>query len=182
MAVVLTLCAAAVPAGIARSPRSPRGPRDRRVGRAIAGWAADVPATCSPGCAVLAPGDPVEDDLWRVVTRGDAPAASPPTRPMGLLAVAVNCKTVRGAVDTDGAEVHLMIAATHGDHRQHVASSIAVPDSSTDGSRAVARSYFQNGRVHVQHRPASAVESTSSIARAAYLRLPSSCGNAPARD
>ncbi len=39
---------------------------------------------------------------------------------------------------------------------QHAASSIAIPDSSTDCSRAVARSHFQHGRVHVEHRPAQA--------------------------
>jgi hypothetical protein len=36
-------------------------------------------------------------------------------------------------------------------------------------------------QVHVEHRPASAVESTSSIAYSAYPRLPSSCRNAPSR-
>jgi predicted transposase YbfD/YdcC len=142
VAVVLTLCAAAVLAGM-------------RSFTAIAGWVADVPAEL---LAVLYPpmprtlGGPSKTTLWRVLTGADAAAvdaaigswlaeqarqrhAEAPTagrapdtdtadrtdeKPVEqidgpLLAVAVDGKTVRGAVGADGAQVHLLAAATHGD-------------------------------------------------------------------
>jgi predicted transposase YbfD/YdcC len=130
VAVVLTLCAAAVLAGM-------------RSFTAIAGWVADVPVDLLARLyAGPAPGGPSKTTLWRVVTGVDAPAvdavigawlaeqarraatsrADPAddTDPAddagrGLLAVAVDGKTVRGAVDADGAQVHLLAAATHGD-------------------------------------------------------------------
>ena len=146
VAVVLTLCAAAVLAGM-------------RSFTAIAGWVADVPTEL---LAVLystpsrtparALGRPSKTTLWRVLTGADAAAvdaaigswlaeqarhataaagASPAGRACDaadgtdterveqvdgpLLAVAVDGKTVRGAVAADGAQVHLLAAATHGD-------------------------------------------------------------------
>jgi len=149
VAVVLTLCAAAVVAGM-------------RSFTAIAGWVADVPTEL---LAVLystpsrtparALGRPSKTTLWRVLTGADAAAvdaaigswlaeqarhatAAAGTSPAGracdaansaadgtdtepvervdgpLLAVAVDGKTVRGAVDDDGHQAHLLAAATHG--------------------------------------------------------------------
>jgi predicted transposase YbfD/YdcC len=150
VAVVLTLCAAAVLAGM-------------RSFTAIAGWVADVPTdllarlyrTPTPGC-------PSKTTLWRVLTGVDAsavdaaiaawlieqaqratPGRIPPASdtcvsstdqadPAGradqadgadgadrvggpLLAVAVDGKTIRGAVGPDGDQPHLLAAATHGD-------------------------------------------------------------------
>ena len=128
VAVVLTLCAAAVLAGM-------------RSFTAIAGWVADVPVDLLTRLyAAPAPGAPSKTTLWRVVTGVDAPAVdavigawlaeqarragalpADPTDPTGpdlgrrLLAIAVDGKTVRGAVDPDGAQVQLLAAATHGD-------------------------------------------------------------------
>jgi predicted transposase YbfD/YdcC len=145
VAVVLTLCAAAVLAGT-------------RSFTAIAGWIADVPAEL---LALLystpprTPEGPSKTTLWRVLTGIDAGAVdaaigswlaerarhataaagasaaarAPDTDPADgadrvdgtdktdgpLLAVAVDGKTVRSAVAADGAQVHLMAAATHGD-------------------------------------------------------------------
>jgi predicted transposase YbfD/YdcC len=144
VAVVLTLCAAAVLAGM-------------RSFTAIAGWVADVPAEL---LAVLystpprTPEGPSKTTLWRVLTGIDAGAVdaaigswlaeqahapfttgvstaapAPDTDPADtadtaaganetdgpLLAVAVDGKTVRGAVAADGTQVHLLAAATHGD-------------------------------------------------------------------
>jgi predicted transposase YbfD/YdcC len=142
VAVVLTLCAAAVLAGM-------------RSFTAIAGWIADVPAEL---LALLystpprTPGGPSKTTLWRILTGIDAAAVdaaigswlaeqarhaaaaagastaarAPDTDPAdradradgadgALLAVAVDGKTVRGAVADDGAQVHLLAAATHGD-------------------------------------------------------------------
>jgi hypothetical protein len=129
--VVLTLCAAAVLAGM-------------RSFTAIAGWVADVPAELRAWLYLTpTPGEPSKTTLWRVLTGVDAaavdaaigswlaeraqhaPAAAmastaaraPDTDPTDgadgeLLAVAVDGKTVRGAVAADGAQVHLMAAAT----------------------------------------------------------------------
>ena len=138
VAVVLTLCAAAVLAGM-------------RSFTAIAGWVADVPAELRAWLYLTpTPGEPSKTTLWRVLTGVDAaavdaaigswlaeraqhaPAAAvastvaataaraPDTDPTDgadgeLLAVAVDGKTVRGAVAADGAQVHLLAAATHGD-------------------------------------------------------------------
>jgi len=147
VAVVLTLCAAAVLAGM-------------RSFTAIAGWVADVPVELrSRLYGVPEPGCPSKTTLWRVLTGADAAAvdaaigswlaeqarhdtevsAAVGTSPAGrasdaagrtadgtdtesvervdgpLLAVAVDGKTVRGAVDDDGTQVHLLAAATHGD-------------------------------------------------------------------
>ena len=134
VAVVLTLCAAAVLAGM-------------RSFTAIAGWVADVPA---PLLADLygapVPGCPSKTTLWRVLTGVDAAAVdsaistwlieqagrgasgtdpgdlddhADPTDPAeaanrALVAVAVDGKTVRGAVDSGGNQTHLLAAATHG--------------------------------------------------------------------
>jgi predicted transposase YbfD/YdcC len=137
--VVLTLCAAAVVAGM-------------RSFTAIAGWVADVPAAVLATLyGTAAPGYPSKTTLWRVLTGVDtagvdaaigawlaeqaqqAIGSQPPdadhagsrsdqtdegaAQPAGaeLLAVAVDGKTLRGAVDSNGAQVHLMAAATHGD-------------------------------------------------------------------
>lgn len=128
VAVVLTLCAAAVLAGM-------------RSFTAIAGWVADVPADLLARLYLKpAPGFPSKTTLWRVVTSVDAPAVdaaigawlleqarrATASRPPGnaaqddqaaraLLAVAVDGKTVRGATDAEGDQLHLMAAATHGD-------------------------------------------------------------------
>jgi predicted transposase YbfD/YdcC len=131
---VLTLCAAAVLAGM-------------RSFTAIAGWVADVPAELLAWLYVdRVPGRPSKTTLWRVLTGVDAtavdaaigawlaqqarsaPPGPPPDPGTGheegsstdadrgpLLAVAVDGKTVRGAVGADGAQVHLMAAATHDD-------------------------------------------------------------------
>jgi predicted transposase YbfD/YdcC len=134
VAVVLTLCAAAVLAGM-------------RSFTAIAGWVADVPAELLAWLYLTpTPGEPSKTTLWRVLTGVDAAAVdaaigswlaeraqhataaaaastaarAPDTDPTDgadgeLLAIAVDGKTVRGAVAADGAQVHLMAAATHGD-------------------------------------------------------------------
>jgi predicted transposase YbfD/YdcC len=146
VAAVLTLCAAAVLAGM-------------RSFTAIAGWIADVPTellallySTSPRTPARTPGGPSKTTLWRVLTGVDAAAvdaaigswlaeqarhvtAAAGTPPAGracdtadrtdtepveqvdgpLLAVAVDGKTVRGAVAADGTQVHLLAAATHGD-------------------------------------------------------------------
>jgi predicted transposase YbfD/YdcC len=131
VAVVLTLCAAAVLAGM-------------RSFTAIAGWVADVPAellaplygrpcACSSRTAF-----PSKTTLWRVLTGADAAAVdaavgawltaqaaarqdaadhSSHERPAetGLVAVAVDGKTVRGAIDSEGNQTHLLAVATHGE-------------------------------------------------------------------
>ena len=135
VAVVLTLCAAAVLAGM-------------RSFTAIAGWVADVPAELLAWLYATPPsGGPSKTTLWRVLTGADAAAVdaaigswlaerahqhatattgastaarAPDTGPADgadaeQLAIAVDGKTVRGAVAADGAQVHLMAAATHGD-------------------------------------------------------------------
>lgn len=130
--MVLTLCAAAVLAGM-------------RSFTAIAGWVADVPAEL----LVQLHGRPAErgsrslfpskSTLWRVLTGADAAAVDaavgaglhaqaaardragpgavarrePDEAP--LVAIAVDGKTVRGALGADGAQVHLLAAAAHAD-------------------------------------------------------------------
>jgi predicted transposase YbfD/YdcC len=138
VAVVLTLCAAGVLAGM-------------RSFTAIAGWVADVPAELLARLyAASVPGSPLnttpsKTTLWRVLTGVDAAAVdaaigswlveraqqatvaagastaarAPDTDPTDgadgeLLAVAVDGKTLRGAVDDDGHQTHLLAAATHG--------------------------------------------------------------------
>ena len=122
--MVLTLCAAAVLAGM-------------RSFTAIAGWVADVPAEVlarlytAPEAIV-----PSKTTLWRVLTGADPAAVdaavgawlaeqaagttSAPETPTGahapgLVAVAVDGKTLRGAVDSEGNQTHLLAAATHGE-------------------------------------------------------------------
>lgn len=151
VAAVLTLCAAAVLAGMGSFT-------------AIAGWVTDVPADLLTQLYHRrpAPRCPSKTTLWRVLTGVDAPAVdaaigawlaeqarrasttSPTTgrepkrqasantadtdhddrsdqdnsgdgMDRALLAVAVDGKTIRGAVDADGDQVHLLAAATHGD-------------------------------------------------------------------
>ena len=124
VAVVLTLCAAAVLAGM-------------RSFTAIAGWVADVPAEVlarlytAPEAIV-----PSKTTLWRVLTGADPAAVdaavgawlaeqaagttSAPETPTGahaprLVAVAVDGKTLRGAVDSEGNQTQLLAAATHGE-------------------------------------------------------------------
>jgi predicted transposase YbfD/YdcC len=135
VAVVLTLCAAAVLAGM-------------RSFTAIAGWVADVPTELlaqlhnrTPGCPSRTT-FPSKTTLWRVLTGADATAvdaavgawlsaqatARQTTTDHGaqgeqrsepaesaLVAVAVDGKTVRGAIDSQGNQVHLLAAATHGE-------------------------------------------------------------------
>jgi DDE_Tnp_1-associated len=128
VAVVLALCAAAVVAGMGSFT-------------AIAGWVADVPgellarlyqnATTSPATA------PSKATIWRVVTGADAasvdavigawlaahaaareaakPDAEPERDSSPLMAIAVDGKTVRGALDSEGNQTHLLAAATHTD-------------------------------------------------------------------
>jgi predicted transposase YbfD/YdcC len=125
VAAVLTLCAAAVLAGM-------------RSFTAIAGWVADVPAELLAWLyPTPTPEGPSKTTLWRVLTGVDAAAVDAAIgswlaeRTQGvdradgadgvggadeeLLAIAVDGKTVRGAVAADGSQVHLMAAATHGD-------------------------------------------------------------------
>ncbi|MGH3794254.1 MAG: ISAs1 family transposase [Pseudonocardiaceae bacterium] len=126
VAVVLALCAAAVLAGMGSFT-------------AIAGWVADVPAELLAQLYGGPAGCPSKTTLWRVLTGADGAAvdaavgawltaqaatgqstgehhtdAGEPEEP-GLFAIAVDGKTVRGAVDSDGAQVHLLAAATHTD-------------------------------------------------------------------
>ncbi len=125
VAVVLTLCAAAVLGGM-------------RSFTAIAGWVADVPAEVLARLYARPARSPSKTTLWRVLTGADAAAvdavvgawllaqatARTPRPPdpgadespgEALVAVAVDAKTVRGALDANGAQVHLMAAATHQD-------------------------------------------------------------------
>lgn len=117
VAVVLTLCAAAVVAG-------------RGSFTAIAGWAADVPAELLAQLYGRDAESPSKATIWRVVTGADAAAVDAVigawlarqsaaresmTDPLALVAIAVDGKTVRGATDTEGNQVHLLAAATHTD-------------------------------------------------------------------
>ncbi|MGH3832619.1 MAG: transposase family protein [Pseudonocardiaceae bacterium] len=133
VAVVLTLCAAAVLAGM-------------RSFTAIAGWVADVPAEVLAqvhGRRVAERGArslfPSKSTLWRVLTGADAAAvdaavgawlhaqaaarnragartaAREESDGASLVAIAVDGKTLRGAIGDDGTQVHLLAAATHGE-------------------------------------------------------------------
>ncbi len=126
VAVVLTLCAAAVLGGM-------------RSFTAIAGWVADVPAEILTRLYARPARSPSKTTLWRVLTGADAAAvdavigawllAQATARAAeqerapdaseapaeALVAVAVDGKTVRGAVDAEGNQVHLLAAATHPD-------------------------------------------------------------------
>ncbi|MGH3805633.1 MAG: ISAs1 family transposase, partial [Pseudonocardiaceae bacterium] len=117
VAVVLTLCAAAVVAGMGSFT-------------AIAGWAADVPATLLAQLYGRDAESPSKATIWRVVTGADATAVDAvigawlarhsiaresDTDPLALVAIAVDGKTVRGATDAQGNQVHLLAAATHTD-------------------------------------------------------------------
>jgi len=122
VAVVLVLCAAAVVAGMGSFT-------------AIAGWAADVPAELLTQLYGQPAAPPSKATIWRVVTGADAAAvdavigawlAGQATarertghpaegQTTGLVAIAVDGKTVRGAIDAEGNQVHLLAAATHRD-------------------------------------------------------------------
>jgi predicted transposase YbfD/YdcC len=121
VAVVLTLCAAAVLAGM-------------RSFTAIAGWVADVPAELLTRLYARPTTYPSKTTLWRVLTGADSAAVDAVVgawlaehagllEPAGavpddhrLVAVAVDGKTVRGAVGAQGEQVHLLAAATHHDN------------------------------------------------------------------
>ena len=115
--MVLTLCATAVVAGMGSFT-------------AIAGWAADVPAELLTQLYGRGAQPPSKATIWRVVTGADAAAVDAvisawlarqsaaresDTDPLALVAIAVDGKTVRGATDTQGNQVHLLAAATHTD-------------------------------------------------------------------
>jgi predicted transposase YbfD/YdcC len=117
VAVVLALCAAAVVAGM-------------RSFTAIAGWAGDVPAELLAQLYGQSAQAPSKATIWRVVTGADATAVDAvigawlarqsaaresDTDPSALVAIAVDGKTVRGATDIEGNQVHLLAAATHTD-------------------------------------------------------------------
>jgi len=122
VAVVLTLCAAAVVAGM-------------RSFVAIAGWTGDVPAELLVKLYGRRSEPPSMATIWRVVTGADAAAvdavigswltahAAAGENAAGeseqdaleLTAVAVDGKSVRGALDAEGNPVHLLAAATHDD-------------------------------------------------------------------
>jgi predicted transposase YbfD/YdcC len=122
VAVVLALCAAAVVAGMSSFT-------------AIAGWVTDVPAELLAQLYGRRTEAPSKATIWRVVTGADAAAVdavigawlagqaaarqSGAREPEGnspeLVAIAVDGKTVRGANDTEGNQVHLLAAATHRD-------------------------------------------------------------------
>jgi len=115
VAVVLALGAAAVVAGMGSFT-------------AIAGWVVDVPAALLAQLYGGRAEAPSKATIWRVVTGADAvavdavigawlagqPAApEPAASPSALVAIAVDGKTVRGATDAEGNQVHLLAAATH---------------------------------------------------------------------
>ena len=129
VAVVVTLCAAAVLAGM-------------RSFTAIAGWVADVPAELlaplyGRPCEYSSAAFPSKTTLWRVLTRADAAAVDAAVgawlttqaaarqaadhsshewpAETGLVALAVDGKTVRAAIDSKGNQTHLLAAATHGE-------------------------------------------------------------------
>ena len=132
VAVVLTLCAAAVVAGMASFT-------------AIAGWATDVPAEVLVKLYGRRCDPPSKASIWRVVTGADAAtvdavigawllaqAAARDTAARDVVAgevvvpetdreapelsaIMVDGKAVRGATDTEGNQVHLLAAATHDD-------------------------------------------------------------------
>jgi predicted transposase YbfD/YdcC len=125
VAVVLALCAGAVVAGMGSFT-------------AIAGWAAEVPAELLAQLYSRCCEPPSKATIWRVVTGADAAAvdaaigawlaqqdtarqsgepesaaAGESDRASALVAIAVDGKTVRGATDAQGNQVHLLAAATH---------------------------------------------------------------------
>jgi len=118
VAVVLALCAAAVVAGMGSFT-------------AIAGWAADVPAEVLSQLYRRPAVSPSKATIWRVVTGADAAAvdaaiggwlaaqaaarscAAAESDDSALVAIAVDGKTVRGATDDQGNQVHLLAAASH---------------------------------------------------------------------
>jgi hypothetical protein len=122
VAVVLALCAAAVVAGMGSFT-------------AIASWATDVPAELLAQLYGRRAVPPSRATIWRVVTGADAAAGGRGDRRLAgwagrrprdcrvrawgespeLVAIAVDGKTVRGATDTEGNQVHLLAAATHKD-------------------------------------------------------------------
>ncbi|MGH4019680.1 MAG: ISAs1 family transposase, partial [Pseudonocardiaceae bacterium] len=128
VAVVLALCAAAVVAGM-------------RSFTAIGGWVADVPAELLAQLYGQRPSTaPSKATIWRVVTGADpvvtdavigawlagqssadaagaaeSGAAESDGGSSTLIAIAVDGKTVRGATDPEGNQVHLLAAATHTD-------------------------------------------------------------------
>ena len=120
VAAVLTLCAAAVLAGM-------------RSFTAIAGWVAEVPSEVLARLyAAPEATSPSKTTVWRVLTGADAAAVdaavgawlaeqasavetSAGSHARDLAAVAVDGKTVRGAVDAEGNQTHLLAAATHGE-------------------------------------------------------------------
>jgi hypothetical protein len=125
VAAVLALAAAAVAPGPGRSPRSPGGPPT-------------CPPACWKGCTGgagprgQAPGPPSKATIWRVVTGADAAALDAVTGSwllarasaagslacpghggddeVPLIPVRVDGKTVRGARNADGSQVHLLAA------------------------------------------------------------------------
>ena len=126
VAVVLALCAAAVVAGMCSFT-------------AIAGWSRDVPAAVLARLYGRHSTPPSKATIWRVVTGADATAvdavigawllaqaaaradtaAAGTARDRddtgGLLAIMVDGKAVRGALDAEGEQVRLLAAATHHD-------------------------------------------------------------------
>jgi predicted transposase YbfD/YdcC len=122
VAVVLALCAAAVVAGMASFT-------------AIAGWATDVPSELLAQLYGRCCEPPSKATIWRVVTGADAAAVDavidawlaaqaaardaaarePDPDAHELVAIMVDGKSVRGAIDTEGNQVHLLAAATHED-------------------------------------------------------------------
>jgi predicted transposase YbfD/YdcC len=144
VAVVLTLCAAAVVAGMASFT-------------AIAGWATDVPAEVLVKLYGRRSDPPSKATIWRVVTGADAATVDAvigawllaqaaahdvaggddaggddaggddaggddaggddraDREAPELLAIMVDGKAVRGATDVEGNQVHLLAAATHDD-------------------------------------------------------------------
>ena len=131
VAVVLTLCAAAVVAGMASFT-------------AIAGWATDVPAEVLVKLYGRRSDPPSKATIWRGVTGADAAtvdavigawllaqAAARDTAARDVVAgdivagtdreapelsaIMVDGKAVRGATDAEGNQVHLLAAATHDD-------------------------------------------------------------------
>lgn len=126
VAVVLALCAAAVVAGMCSFT-------------AIAGWSGDVPAAVLARLYRRPSTPPSKATIWRVITGADATAvdavigawllaqaaaradtaaagtARDRDDTCGLLAIMVDGKAVRGALDAEGEQVRLLAAATHHD-------------------------------------------------------------------
>ncbi len=122
VAAVLALRAAAVVAGMASFT-------------AIASWATDVPSELLAQLYDRCAEPPSKATTWRVVTGADAAALDavigawltaraaardaaarePDQDPHELVAIMVDDKSVRGALDTQGNQVHLLAAANHQD-------------------------------------------------------------------